>query len=129
MMYSTLRRSTKPMRKVSDKRLAREAARDECRKIVFARDKNRCQFSVRLAEYVHEYGMLDLPNGSQRCFGPLHLHEPAHRRNVDIADPDECMVLCDGHNGWCEDHPLIAEALGLIEKGNGFPLRHVRVVS
>lgn len=128
-MYSTFTKPRKPMKRVSDKRLALEAARDECRKIVFARDKNRCQFSVKLAEYVHEYGMLDLPKGSQSCFGPLHLHEPAHRRNSDILDPDQCMLLCDWHNGWCEDNPLIAEVLGLIVKGNGFPLRHVHVVT
>lgn len=128
-MYSTLKRSTKPMKRVSDKRLALEKARGITSKIVRERDKNRCQFPVKLAEYVHEYGMLALPDGSQCCFGLLHLHEPAHRRNVDITDPDQCMLLCDFHNGWCEDYPLIAEVLGLIVKGNGFPIRHVNVVT
>lgn len=127
-MYSTLKRSTKPMRKVSERRLALEKAREECVRIVKERDRNRCQFAVKLAAYVHEYGMLDLPNGSQRCFGPIHLHEPAHRRNSDITDPDQCLLLCNGHNGWVEDHPVLAEVLGLFVKGNGLPLRHVRII-
>ena len=117
------------MKRVSDKRLAQESARETCAKIVRERDKNRCQFSVKLAEYVHEFGMLDLPYGSQRCFGPIHLHEPAHRRNSDVTDPDQSFLLCDFHNGWAEDHPAHAEVLGLIVKGNGFPIRHVRMVT
>jgi hypothetical protein len=125
-MYSTLKRSTKPMKRVSDKRAALEAAREECRKAVHARDQ-RCQFPVFLGRYIHEYGMFVVP-GSQRCFGALTVHEPAHRRNVDITDPDNCLLLCSYHNEWCEDFPVVARLIGLSVEGNGFPIRHVRVV-
>jgi hypothetical protein len=57
------------------------------------------------------------------CFGRLTAHEPAHRRNSDCTDPAQCIALCEGHNGWAEDHPRTAYTLGLLVRGNGIPLR------
>ena len=48
------------------------------------------------------------------CFGPVNGHEILKRsRGGSILDMDNVVLLCDYHNGWCEDHPLLAHEMGL----------------
>ena len=101
----------------SAKTIDRAPARAACVRAVKARDKG-CVF-WRYARLGGEgLELLNIPE----CFGDLTAHEPAHRRNSDPTDPDQCICLCVGHNNWVEDHPDFCYAVGLLEKGNGRPL-------
>ena len=43
------------------------------------------------------------------CFGALTAHELTKRSHgADPTNPDECVCLCWGHNGWVEDNPRLA---------------------
>lgn len=49
------------------------------------------------------------------CLGPLDKHELIKRsawRNGATVDTN-CVILCRRHNGWVEDEPNAARALGL----------------
>lgn len=111
------------LNRISDKMKARLPARKKCREIVLARDKV-CQFPVMLARWYadaeRERGMFVFPNCSH---GPLEVHEPAHRRNVDFTDPTQCIASCAVHNQWAESEPALAYAIGWLVRGNGLPLR------
>lgn len=63
------------------------------------------------------------PEDSSRCSGLLDVHEPANRRNVDFTDPAFCVLLCRAHHDWVGRNIARAEAVGLYQRGNGFPLR------
>ena len=48
------------------------------------------------------------------CSGPLVGHEPLKRsQGGDYCDPGDVLVVCQGLNGWVEDNPTRAMALGL----------------
>ena len=49
-----------------------------------------------------------------QCHGPLTAHELRKRSHgADPTNPDECVCLCWGHNGWIEDNPRVSAAWGL----------------
>ena len=39
----------------------------------------------------------------EQCYGPLNGHEVITRADGgSITDPDNIVLLCDFHNGWCD---------------------------
>lgn len=49
------------------------------------------------------------------CFGPLAAHEVLKRSaGGSHLDPRNCVAACSFHNGWIEDNPKAARALGLV---------------
>lgn len=133
MKRTPLKRGTKPLERRTPlnpigRRAKREAPdRKLCREVVIARDKV-CQFPVyfeRCVEASIKSGQFPkvLVGAGSPCWGPPQVHEPAHRRNSDVTDPEQCILLCQRHNQWLEDHPQSGYALGLLVRGNGLPLR------
>ena len=54
------------------------------------------------------------PGAAGRCRGRL---TPHHLQKAGQGGPftvGNLVVLCAGHNGWVEDHPRTAHALGLV---------------
>jgi hypothetical protein len=50
------------------------------------------------------------------CMGELHAHElekRSQRRDAHL-DPENCVAVCNFHNGWVEDNPREAHRLGLV---------------
>jgi len=48
------------------------------------------------------------------CYGPVHGHEILKRsRGGSITDMQNVVLLCNFHNGWIEDFPKEAHAMGL----------------
>ena len=91
---------------MSRKRRDQIPAREECVRIVLARDGG-CVFERRWAgaEMV-----LPMPG----CWGPLDVHEPGHRsQGADPTDPDQCITLCRAHHDLVHNLPLTAKDLGL----------------
>lgn len=84
---------------------ARRAAQTEQRRDVVAavleRDK-RCM--------ARAYG------APGQCMGALVAHEVVKRSQMRDAhlDVENCLAVCWFHNGWIEDHPPDAKALGLV---------------
>lgn len=110
-------------------------ARRRCVAAVIERDEI-CQFwpAVRFFYCFNEDGVEDysLPSWTQAwpaCGGELTAHEPAHRRNVDATDPSNAICLCAVHNTFVESMGEVAYDIGLLVRGNGLPLSHVRVLS
>lgn len=125
MKSSPLKRGTKPLRrytwlnKVSARRLRETPARRACVAAVIARDKV-CQFwpyATRTPDLPYDFRTLP------SCQGKLTAHEPAHRRNSDYTNPDDCIALCALHNNWLETEPEFGYATGLFVRGNGLRLR------
>jgi hypothetical protein len=49
------------------------------------------------------------------CHGPLNGHELRKTSaGGSRVDPDNVILLCDFHNGWCENHPIEAWCLGFV---------------
>ena len=93
-----LRRS--PLAAVSQKRQAEQTLRDEVWAAVLLRDQH-CLLAGRVAD-------------AGRCRGRL---TPHHLRKAGQGGrwvPNNIVVLCAGHNGWVEDYPRTAWALGLV---------------
>ena len=110
--YSTFTGKRKPIKKISDKRLASLDARDECVKIVRERDRNLCRLDPRSPFYEPWWRAFDLPG----CGGPLDPHEPLTRqRGGDATDPDQVILICRRHHDWAHDEdPETAETIGVL---------------
>lgn len=93
---------SKRMRYRSEKREAEAAERTIVRELVFARDRWTCQIPAAA-----EAG---------RCFGPLTPHHIRKEGQGGAYEADNLVTLCAHHNGWVEDHPLIAHELGLVRR-------------
>lgn len=95
---------------MSDKRRAVNAERKEILERHFGPRENwRCCF--------HRY-LRGLRVGDEilRCYGPVNGHELLKRsRGGSILDVTNITLLCQFHNGWVEDNPKEAEALGLAK--------------
>lgn len=88
---------------MSAKRAAGAEDRRDVRMELFARDHGHCLLDVN--EYAPVVGA---------CAGPW---TPHHRRKASHGgayDLENLVTLCAGHNGWVEDHPIEAHALGLV---------------
>ena len=49
------------------------------------------------------------------CMGTVNGHEVLKRsQGGSIIDPDNIVLLCNGHNVAVEDHPIEAHAFGLM---------------
>jgi hypothetical protein len=50
------------------------------------------------------------------CYGPVNGHElkKASAWRAGRLDPDNVVLLCNGHNGAVENHPIEATKLGLV---------------
>lgn len=114
-----------PLAKVSAKRKAEREARRGCVEAVIARDRV-CQFPRLVEAYLPVASAEDLRQLGKApgCFGDLVGHEPAHSRNVDRTDPANVIALCVGHNGYVETLGSLAYRIGVLEHGNGRPIRH-----
>lgn len=112
---------------ISAKRRASMPARASASQAVIARD-GVCQWTPAInnampwADFTERE--LRIIKMVEDCFGALHMHEPAHSRNVDRTNPANGQALCDFHNTCCEDYPEIAMKATLVVKGNGLPIRH-----
>lgn len=99
MKRTEMKRSTTPIKPVSDKRKKENRERTKAMVEVRGRDQHACQLQAVIGT---------------ACHGPLHGHEILKRsRGGSITDPANIMLACDGHNGWVEDHPMLAEVYGL----------------
>lgn len=87
---------------VSSRRKGQASARRAVVAEVVARDGGRCVPAFRGA-----------PGA---CSGPLTAHELTKRSQMRDAhlDASNCVASCWFHNGWIEDHPADARALGLV---------------
>ena len=97
-----LNRGRKRLAPVSErKRAAREAAQPVI-DAVFARD------GVCLAS--HRWDIFGSCRGRMT---PHHLRKQSQGGEWTA----ECLVsLCEGHNGWVEDHPRLAHGIGLVAR-------------
>ena len=92
---------------MSRKRRDQIPAREECVRIVLARDRG-CVFPNR---WVAEGNW---PTNMPPCDGPLDVHEPRHRsQGADPTDPDQCVTLCRAHHDLVHNLPVTAKDLGL----------------
>jgi hypothetical protein len=128
-----MERSRTPIAQMSDKAKAKIPGRRRAMIVVRERDKV-CQFWVRLVVWAQTTGAVEFPESpigqdghvllarcqmafdypTPECFGPLEGHEPKKRSGgADIENPDEIVLLCQGHNGWVEDYPEARKLLGL----------------
>lgn len=97
-----LKRSDKPIPKVSEKRKKLNRVRTKVMREVRERDDNTCQLQkvIGTACYYGESG--------------LQGHEVLKRgRGGSIVEAENILLACEGHNGWVEDHPMLAEVYGL----------------
>lgn len=102
MKRTPLKRRTR-LRPVSDRKRAERTAAQPVVDAVFARDGG-----CLMARY---HGPAVVPG----CFGPLtphHLRKQSARRGGWTER--NLVTLCAHHNGWVEDHPDLAHALGLV---------------
>jgi hypothetical protein len=73
----------------------------------------KCEFwDIVKAAHVTE-----LPS-TGRCYGAVNGHEIlsralAGRTDENLLDIEHQRRLCNFHNGWCDDHPIEARAIGL----------------
>ena len=109
----------KPM---SDKKVAGIDARAEIREEVFKRDGRKCLFSG----YVESF--LSFPESPAdlvvelegclliglRCFGELSVHHVIKSSAGGPYRADNLITLCHRHNGFAEEHPALAAAMGLV---------------
>lgn len=91
-------KARKRLRPISDKRRDTFAERDRIRAEVFERDDYRCRLTA-----------IGTP-----CFGPLTPHHVRKASAGGSYSPDNLLSACAHHNGWIEDHPIAAAALGLV---------------
>lgn len=86
----------KPIAKESKKRKAERAQRKALN------ERTKVKFGLCL---MYHFG---------GCFGPLTTHEVLKRsaKSGSHLDDQFAVLLCAGHNGWVEDHPLEAQRLG-----------------
>jgi len=102
-----VKKNRKSLKAVSDKRRARIPAREECVRIVLARDGG-CVFPKRWVEAGN------WPTNMPPCWGQLDVHEPGHRsQGADPTDPDQCVTLCRAHHDLVHNLPVTAKDLGL----------------
>ena len=103
-----------PIRRVSAKRRAAFTARRAVMKVVGERDKV-CQFPGLYRTWRHYHRSDEFPGPVSPCFGSLHGHEPRKLSHYpeDYLDPERIVLLCNGHNDWCEDWPNARKLLGL----------------
>lgn len=89
------------IKRVSDKKRAKDAARRVCVEIVRRRAHDRCE----AADAVREVA----------CRGPMDPHEIIPRsawRDGDL-DPENVRWVCRAHHDWIGDHPAEAHGYGL----------------
>jgi hypothetical protein len=102
------RRNKRSLRQVSDKMAALLEELEEARKIVKARDRNRCQ-------------ALERGHVPQRsCIGPIHVHHivPRSRSRALYADPSNMVCLCEEHHlgdSGVHRNPVWAQAIDLLD--------------
>lgn len=101
---------------MSKKRRASLAERERVRLEVFQRDGG-CVMFWHVGLPVREESKSPVPE----CGGPM---TPHHKRKASACGPyipENLVTLCAVHNGWVEDEPDDAYALGLTIR-NGDPL-------
>lgn len=109
MKHTPLKRSTKPIKRVSDRRRKVNAERLKRQEEAWGpRRWWRCWFRDRPAELA-----LAGP-----CFGPVAGHEilsraQAGRTDENLLDVDGQLPMCAHHNEWIAEHKKEAEHLGL----------------
>lgn len=108
----------KPLERTELRRAAELRAKKPLRRTgrLAARSKRMAAIYVKRRKLVAEL-MADDPT----CVYPgcteagTDPHEPLTRaRGGDILDPSNVVPICRRHHDWCDDHPIEAEALGLL---------------
>jgi len=99
---------------VSQERLFDNASRKRLLEEAFGpQDEWECKFSTFLGVAVVE-GVDTSSWKLAACYGPVHGHEILKRsRGGSITDMQNVVLLCNFHNGWIEDFPKEAHAMGL----------------
>ena len=98
-----------PLRPVSPRRRALNAER---RRLLEARYGKRNSWRCFVKDRPQMLALMG------PCFGPVDGHETLKRsRGGSIVDLDIIVMLCAHHNGWVEDNPQTAHALGLADHG------------
>lgn len=101
------KKTPKRLKPMSAKRAAQIPAREECVRIVLARDRG-CVFPRHWETIGHS------PMVMPSCDGPFDVHEPGHRsQGADPTNPDECVTLCRSHHSWVHLNPIAAKDLAL----------------
>lgn len=105
-------KSNKPKTLKQERAERKEEARlkeKEFKDKVRRRDRNRCQYpGCIVVDKRREYSLIQ-----------VHHKAPRSRRKDLLYDPDNGVCLCNGrtdtdHHKWVHDHPIQAEAMGLL---------------
>lgn len=107
------KRSTKRQREDRERRSNLEAA--------YGPKPWRCRFKVywddtRDSGWRAELPLRDTPSA---CYGDVNGHE-IHKSSQggSRSDPANVIPLCNYHNDWLEDHPLLGRLIGLVRNPN-----------
>ena len=94
-----------PVNRISQKRQAEMQLRKSLMEETFGPRENwRCTF------WLYRSTLME----PSLCHGNVNGHELLKRsRGGSITDMNNVVLLCDFHNGWCEDHPSEAHEMGL----------------
>ena len=94
-----------PVNRISQKRQAEMQLRKSLMEETFGpRETWRCTF------WLYRSTLME----PSLCHGNVNGHELLKRsRGGSITDMNNVVLLCDFHNGWCEDHPSDAHDMGL----------------
>jgi hypothetical protein len=73
---------------------------------------------VAAAVLERDGGLCQLRNtfGVPACFGPATPHHLVKQGQCGEDSLENEVTLCSFHNGWVEDHPDHARALGLVRR-------------
>lgn len=82
-----------------------------------ARKRAQALMTAEVIERDGEGCVLGRVEAAGECFGPMGTHHLVKAWRGAFTDVAANGVrLCNGHNGWVEDHPDEARALGLVER-------------
>lgn len=107
MTYSTLKRGG-PLRQRSEKRVKEDAEFAKVRKAVMKRD-GHCMAPI-------DWGLCGGPwdSLSGGLWDAHHIVSRARDKTLAL-EPSNLITLCRRHHDWVHDHPLEAEAFGLLK--------------
>ena len=99
MKRSPMKRRRRPIRPVSERRQAARDAAEPVVQAVFDRDHGCVAHRAP---------------GTPPCRGRVTPHHLRKEGQGGLWSLDNLVTLCQGHNGWVEDQPDAAHALGLV---------------
>jgi hypothetical protein len=115
MKRTELKRSAKPLKPVSDHRKEVNAERAKLQEAAWGPRPWTCVFNIWASSHYLNTG--EVIDGG-RCCGEVNGHEILWRGRAGSTDENLLDVvhqlpLCNGHNGWVDEHPLEAKRMGL----------------